>query len=420
MDLLQELSTGLAREPVLRARMAQLAVDFETALKRVQSLKAEGFRLMDEREAFNMVMAADVQRNRYTDMIFRMGRDETLTKYQDAFENAVRYTWLAAKAYDYETSLSEGAPAAATTFLESLVKTRQLGLWEAGEPRIGQGGLAGVLARMNGNFETLKGQLGINNPQQEIGKLSLRHGHFRIARGNPTSDKRWVRALKGTRVDDLMALPEFRKHCRPFAPDDGTPQPGLVIDFSTEINAAKNVFGRELGGEDHAYSSANFATKIRSVGIWFEGYNESGLSGSPRVYLVPVGADVLRISDGENADVRTWNVVEQRIPVPFVINEANLLDNSFIPSIDSLNGSFTDVRRHGDFRAYHTGPGEAVDPAQMTTSSRLIGRSAWNTQWLLIIPGVTLHADSEFGLNAFSESVSDIELMFKTYSHEGM
>ena len=50
---------------------------------------------------------------------------------------------------------------------------------------------------------------------------------------------------------------------------------------------------------------------------------------------------------------------------------------------------------------------------------RLLGRSIWNTQWLLIIPGATLNADPNTGLDRFVDQVSDIKLIFDTYGQSG-
>jgi len=60
----------------------------------------------------------------------------------------------------------------------------------------------------------------------------------------------------------------------------------------------------------------------------------------------------------------------------------------------------------------------------------LICRSVWNTRWLLIIPGGTLHSDPYEGIQRFiygsivngqrtSNGVSDIKLFFQTYSYSG-
>ena len=51
--------------------------------------------------------------------------------------------------------------------------------------------------------------------------------------------------------------------------------------------------------------------------------------------------------------------------------------------------------------------------------TRLVGRSIWNTRWVLIIPGATLHADPEVGLDRFVDQVTDIKLIFDTYGQSG-
>jgi hypothetical protein len=48
-----------------------------------------------------------------------------------------------------------------------------------------------------------------------------------------------------------------------------------------------------------------------------------------------------------------------------------------------------------------------------------VGRSAWNTQWLLIIPGATLLDDPKKGLDAFVKNVTDIRLVLQTYAYSG-
>ena len=55
----------------------------------------------------------------------------------------------------------------------------------------------------------------------------------------------------------------------------------------------------------------------------------------------------------------------------------------------------------------------------MTFDSRLVGRSAWNTKWLLIIPGGTLSADGNAGLDRLIQDVSDIKLYFNTLGYSG-
>ncbi len=376
---------------------------------------AEGFRLLREREAFNKILAASVQKNRYQDMLFRISRNEAMSKYQSAFNHAARYAWLAAKAYDYETSLDPGHPAAASSILDQIVKERQLGLWTDGEPQVGKGGLAEILATLNANFNVLESQLGINSFQIANEDISLRRELFRIGQGS-ASDARWTNALKARMVDDLWQVPEFRQHCRPFAdPTDGV-QPGLLLRFRTSIEPGLNFFGRPIGKDDHVYSTANYATKIGAVGVFLEDYASAELAITPRAYLIPIGTDYLRVSNADRPVTRSWNVRDTRIPTPYTINQNQLTAPGFIPSLDGVDGRFGEIRRHGDFRMYHE---DELDLADDEQSTRLTGRSIWNSEWLLIIPGAGLFADPEMGLTKFTEHVSDIKLNFKTYSHNG-
>jgi hypothetical protein len=116
--------------------------------------------------------------------------------------------------------------------------------------------------------------------------------------------------------------------------------------------------------------------------------------------------------------VRTWSVHDTRIPTPFTLNTSNLTSPGFIPSMDGLDGAFGSPRRHADFRIYH-GNVDLNGLNDNEQSTRLVGRSIWNSEWLLVIPGAGLHADPDFGLDQFAENVSDIKLTFKTYSHNG-
>ena len=70
--------------------------------------------------------------------------------------------------------------------------------------------------------------------------------------------------------------------------------------------------------------------------------------------------------------------------------------------------------------------------SQIITDSRLIGRSVWNREWMLIIPGESLLFDPNEALDIFIDGdlipgsadrdgngVSDIKLFFQTYAYSG-
>ncbi len=443
-EWLKELEDLIGDEPIRRVQIFKEIQALHDLSGQYRAKLAEGMRLIDERTAFNKRVAAQTQRNRYQDMTFRVARNHALQSYRSAFDLAARYTWQAAKAYDYETSFDPADPGSPEAVLREIVRARTLGQFD-GEPRAGTGGLSQQLAWLKTNYDSLRGPLGLNNPQVETGKLSLRRELLRILPGGSQqpqpgeaadqfpapgmdSDSVWRAELEKARVPDLWDVPEFRYYCRPFAPASDVsgqhvPQPGLVFRFGTEILAGRNFFGRPLSGGDHAYDPSNYATKVSAIGVWFSDYLSSDvltdLAAAPRVYLLPAGTDVMRVPHSPGGDaVRTWNVLEQVIPVPLPGINASINTTGFIPLLDTLNGPGGNVRQFSSFRAYHNGE-EDVDFEELIKDSRLVGRSVWNTQWVLIIPGQALNADPDTGLDRFTDQVTDIKLVFETFGMSG-
>ncbi|MBP7587978.1 MAG: hypothetical protein KBA72_08485, partial [Thermoanaerobaculia bacterium] len=414
---LRQIEALMRRQPALLLE----AFDRQEAVRSTQiayrNKLAEGLRMLDELSVLRKRTAADVQSYRYQDLTFRIARNDALQKYKAQFDLAARYTYLAAAAYDYETNLLGSAGAAGQEFFTDIVRHSSLGEVLDGEPAVGSRGLADPLGRMKANFDVLKGQLGFNNPQTETNRFSLRGELLRM---RDSSDEAWRQVLRENWVDDLWSLPEFRRLARPFAPQGSEPEPALVLRFRTTVTSGLNFFGWPLGGQDSTYDSSRFATKVRSVGLWFENYDVTGLSNTPRVYLIPAGADVLRSPNPSDFTTREWNVVDQVVPVPFPVGEIDLQNPDWIPLNDSLSGELGASRRFARFRAYHDA---GFDIGQMTVDSRLIGRSVWNNEWILIIPGETLKgptlADKLAGLETFLTTVSDVKLFFQTYSYPG-
>ncbi|MBN2507354.1 MAG: carboxypeptidase regulatory-like domain-containing protein [Verrucomicrobia bacterium] len=402
----------------LREKLLQELGNYEAKL-------AEGLRLLDERDAFRRSVAGQVSENRYRDLAFRVFRNDAIQKYRAQFDLAARYVYLAATAYDYETTMLGNQTGAGRQFLTDIVRQRALGEWVNDQPVVGRHGLADSLGRLAANWAILKTQLGINNPEHEDGFFSLRSELFRTRPEgftnavNLPSDRDWALVLRDHGVPNLWDIPEFRRYCRPFAPESAGPQPGLVIPFATTVNFGLNVFGWPLGPSDGAYDSSRFATKIRSTSILFPDY-PAALSRTPRIYLVPVGTDILRAASGtDTTATREFKVVDQKIPVPFPIGYTDVNNPAYLPERDSLSGSFIDIRRYSSFHAF-PGDAAAFDPDNdALTESRLVGRSVWNTRWLLIIPGGTFLFDPHEGLETFVASISDITLYFRTYSYSG-
>ena len=426
---LLQLENLVRSEANKRQEIYTLAESLQQSAGRYLAGLAKGDRLLDDRLRFRKQTASQIQDYRYKDMTFRIFRNDALQKYRAQFDMAAMYVYLAAKAYDYETTLLDYNSMAGQAFLTDIVRQRTIGLIEGGQPLTGSG-LADSMKRMWQNFQVLKPQLGFNNPQEETNRFSLRRELFRILMDEGSNDT-WREVLEANRVDDLWDIPEFRRYCRPFA-EDGIPQPGIVIPFSTTVTSGLNFFKWPLGGGDSYYSATNFATKVRSAGVWLSNYNSVELAQTPRIYLIPAGEDVLRTPSYYTKDIRTWHVVDQKLPVPFPIVETDLENNhGWIPRVDTIFDEMFQIRRHSDFRAYHDSG--YVNDSEMTFDSRLIGRSVWNTHWLLIIPGQNLLYDAEEGIERFingpeviggdgertGNGVSDIKIFFHTYAYSG-
>lgn len=432
-DAISELESKWRQEPLLRLEAYNRREVIEQQQRSVLQALAEGQRLLSERVQFRKNTAADVQEHRFQDMAFRVFRNDALQKYRAQFELAARYAFLAATAYDYETNLLGGNPQSGQDFLTGIVRQRSLGQLVDGLPIAGSPGLADPLARLRQNFDVLKGQLGFNNPQTETNRFSLRRELFRIDDDSPESDLKWRQILRDHRVANLYDNELFRRYARPFAPPELGAQPGIIIPFTTTVTFAMNFFGWPLGAGDSAYDPSNFATKIRSVGVWFEDYDQLPLSSTPRVYLIPVGADVLRSPDATDFGTREWNVVDQKLPVPFPIGAENLDDPDWIPVNDGLSEDFFEIRRFSSFKAHSSTEGDPIEQDQLTSDSRLIGRSVWNTRWLLVIPAGSMLFDPDEGLATFidgelvpggngdrsGQGVGDISFFFQTYAYSG-
>ncbi len=430
LDILKQL---VKAEAMMRLDLFTQQEAMQQSSGRYLAALARGQRLLEERTRFRIRTAGQVQEYRYKDMAFRIFRNEALQQYRAQFDLAARYVYLAAKVYDYETNLLGTDVQAGRRYLNNIVRTRALGSMADGQPQIttqGDTGLATPLRQMRDNFTVMAPQFGFNNPQTETNRFGLRQELFRILPAEE-GNQPWRQTLEQHVVADILTLPEFQRYCIPFTPTQAT-EPGIVIPFSTNINFGQNFFGWPLAGGDNAYDSTNFVTKIRSIGIWFSNYDNlgTGMSNTPRVYLVPVGADMMRSpTEASRTTLREWTILDQRIPPPFNIGPGDLENPAWMPMTDLLDGDFAAVRRFNSFRAYHDSGSFNPNETQ-STDSRLIGRSVWNSRWLLIIPAGTLHSNRTEGLDRFihgplvndqrtGAGVSDIKLFFQTYAYSG-
>ena len=414
----------------VKSALAELEVTFmaanETRMNYAKII-AEGDELQVERERLRIQWAADLSQSRYRNMMYQIMRNDELARYNEAFELAAKYTFLAAKAYDYETGLlqSDSANTAGSEFMGSIVRARALGRFTSdGQPLAGgptgDPGLADILFRMDENWSVLKTRLGFNNAQGDLDSFSLRKDLFRKA-SDESGDAAWRQALADCWVDDLKTHPVFGQLCQPFDPMKAV-EPGFAIPFRTTIAARKDLFGNDLAGGSTAYSSTYFATKLRAVGVWIEGANaKRSLPTRPEVYLVPSGLDYMRVpvksSSTSAVAYRTWQVVDQVLPIPYALSESDWESGDWSMLKDIFSNELCVQRRHPAIRA-NVGP-TFDEGATMTYNARLIGRSVWNDEWYLFIPAAALNADDAEAKKNFLETVKDIHLNLKTYSLSG-
>lgn len=401
------------------------AVAVRQALQVYNSLVTRGRQLQTDLLAFRQANASRIQEARYADVIFRTFKNEDLEAYLSAFQQASRYVYAAARVYDYETGLLDPEVVSGQDgdFMGETMRATQLGDMVDGQPvpgSIGSRSLASILSRMHSNWQVLKGRFGINNPTWETHKISLRRELFRI--GSSTNSvveagntSAWQNKLYTYRVADIRQVPEFKAFCQVYSPM-GTNEPALVIPFSTEIKAGRNLFGLPLAGGDTVFDSAHFTTKLRGAAVTFAGYTANlgrTLSGTPRAYLVPAGIDRQRTPISGGTSVRDWRVIDQVWPIPFPSAAGNV--NLPFESLGTDN--VHSIRRFPPMRVYDDQ--ELSAGGAVPYDGRLIARSVWNTEWVLIIPGSALANSGSAGLDSLIEGISDIYLLLQTYSYSG-
>jgi hypothetical protein len=431
----------------------------QDAYERVRADVAAGERIQAERLVARRRAAAVVQGYRTRDAAFRIFRNEKLERYKSLFDLASRYAYMAANAYDYETGLLGSAEGKA--FVNRIISSRALGVVKNGEPQYagsntGDPGLSSAMAEMKADWDVLRGRLGFNNPDAYGTTVSLRTEQLRILPGTD-GDARWQDVLQGARRANLLEDGDVKRYCQQIDPGGGLPVPGLVLTFSTTIEPGRNLFGLPTAAGDHGYSLSSFATKLFAAGVALENYqgmdnplantgavgatggtsvtppsltflSTDGLSATPYIYLIPVGVDSMRSPPlGDSSAIRSWNVNDAAVPLPFNLGASAFSSANLYQSADALSEPLFTLRKHQAFRPVSTtaafsndiyGSSGSLRPSQYT-NRRLIGRSVWNTQWKLVIPGYTLLNDPNEGLDRFIRTVKDVKLHFVTYSFSG-
>jgi hypothetical protein len=420
-----QLAQLIRQEALARLELYSIDEALDEGAGKYAATLARGQALLDAYLRFQQQTADQLQKYRQQDMAFRIFRSDALQKYRTQFDLAARYLALAANAFDFETNLRHGEE-----LMDDIVRARTVGLITAGVPQRSGGGLASIMDRMDQIWSPgLKNQLNFSNPDIETGRFSLRYEMFRIQPG-VSGDGIWREMLTRSIVTNLLELPEFKRYCTPPTPLSPV-EPAIVIPFSTTVKFGYNFFGWPLGGADSTYDSTHSATKIASVGVWFSGYNNlsSGLPNTPRIYLVPVGEEIMRSPFDGNV-TRAWRVLDQVLPLQtFPLSSGDFSGFGWSPKDvwqpdveTSGDPSFVAIRKFASFKAFHDKGSFTAE--ETIRNHRLIGRSVWNTRWLLIIPGGNLLNDRNRGIQIFingpqkdGNGVSDIKLFFQTYSH---
>jgi len=414
-----------------------------------QALLAKGQRIQSDRATWRQHAAALVTGYRTRDAAFRLFQNEKLGRYQSLFNLASKYAYMAAQAYDYETGLLGTSQGQA--FLKQIISAQALGVVANGVPQYtsssqGDPGLANALAQMKADWDVLKGRLGFNNPDGNGTSVSLRSENYRVLPGT-NGDPAWQSVLQQGRTSDVTSDPDVKRLCLQISDPSGAPVPGIILSFSTTVTDGLNLFGNPYAPGDHNFNRSTFATKIFSAGVSLDGYvgmdNPAGVSGAaagdpstnayalgatPYIYLIPVGKDFMRSPPlGDASAIRSWNVDDVTVPLPFNVSQADFANNPFYTSADSLSEPLFGTREHEAFRpvsttaAFNTSIYGATGSLQPTeyTNRRLIGRSIWNSKWKLVIPGKSLLNDPNTGLDRLLASLKDIHLYFVTYSYSG-
>jgi hypothetical protein len=447
LQLAYEYDTLYRKVSVTATSLMQLAINHQQALQQVGNVIAKGNRVQAEREVFRKRAAAIIQGHRTKDLTFRVFRNEALEQYRSLFDLSSRYTYLAAKSYDYETGLL-GTSQGQKVF-DRIVASRSLGDLTGGVPQstvstLGDAGLAGTMAQLNADFSVAEGRLGINNPDYNGTVFSLRRELFRLlyddSSGSESTegDEAWQQTLEQHMVSNLLSDGDVATYCRNIKKPDGTAVPGIIIPFSSSVQHGQNFFGLDLAARDHAFSATTYATKISNTGIVFKGYvgmdnsisggvettaanGSLALSASPYAYLIPCGDDLMRSPPlGDTDVIRSWSVRDQALPLPYNLGAVDFNSSQFFNANGTLSEQPWIIRKHQAFRAVgDSALFEGGGPPLEFSSNRLIGRSVWNTRWKIVIPAYTLLKNEQDGLNRFAASVKDIQLYLRTYSNSG-
>ena len=398
------------------------------AFGRLRQSVERGRLIFRERQRLVARTEGNLVEARWKDMAFRVFRNAALKNYRGLFDIGARYVVLAARAFAYEfDARSDGDDVLAGIYHE-----RRLG------SAVGlNGGLQSVLNRLDGAVTVNN----FNRPLESLGErtFSLRRNLLGIGADDfPNDDLRFRAFLESQIVERIENITEIQELAQVSVERDYGP--GIVITFLSEIDS-RNFFGR---GPELPFGNSNFSltrnAKIRTFAIRLDGVDASlgtdPESGTVFVYLLPAGDSVLRENTNkpriEDELITPWAVVDQFLPPPPLASTADFSKRTFNPwrSAAQVSGNFlNEIKRQRDAEAQiELGQSEA----ETRFNTNLAGRSAWNTRWMLVIPGSQWTSSSDvleirhrllqfiYGTQADPDQhvgITDIRLIIRAYSH---
>ncbi len=303
--------------------IAESAADQETA--RLRTMIESVYRIASDRSrALNMLAA-----NAFADPTQRLERDATAVVAEQTFEELLRYTYLTAKAFEYETNVSY-APLARLFAIRSVYQARDF-----------NGGIERFLTDMDVAYNDYRASVGNPQPRQDI--ISLRRDIFGLAdpyyigscsvAGGACESGRGT-CLADPRSGDLRCKSnaDARTLFRQKLLDGGfTDSKGrLSIPFATNVNPGNPIFSTNI-----------FNDRIKSIRVDLIGSNLGDDQGV--VYIEQGGTSFVRTPAGfagsANESVRQWNVRPWRAAIaasfngqfslpPEVVNNTELFGRS--------------------------------------------------------------------------------------------
>jgi len=367
----------------------QLLVNVDIAQERAQQAFGRlniaiqrGKRLVEQRKQVDKVLANQLEALRWKDASYRVFRNNALQKYSAFFDLASRYVQLAARAFAYEYNDRDFVD----SMLEGVHRELRLGN-EVGTT----GGLNGVIAALDGQAVTNQ----FNSPFTSTGTrtFSVRRNLLGLSSDNDgrRAFRDWVDGKVVQRLQDLAPMRDLAQ----LVPDRDF-GPAIVIPFSTEV-ASANFFGQ---GPDLPFGGDNFPqsrnVKILKYAVRFTGIDPEELGifdpgAYLSIYFLPIGESILR----ENTNLpilddtpRAWAAIDQYLPVPPPIAiDTTVTAPDYNPWVSTAqsNGNYLNaIKRFIESEAQIlTG-----DPTQqLVLNTDRAGRSAWNSEWLLVVPG---------------------------------